>query len=149
MASIAAGQNYGPAKEAEIVAVKVLGNDGRGSFSGVVAAVNYVAEQKKLDPNQPMVASKWIVGIFHSVSHPFIARSDMSLGGSRSSSINRAVEAAIADGVVFVVSAGNDGFNACNKSPASVTEAITVSATDEEDEKPYYANFGDCVNVFA
>ena len=73
----------------------------------------------------------------------------MSLGGNRSNSINRAVEAAIADGVIFVVSGGNDGFNACNKSPASVTEAITVSATDEDDSKPYYANFGDCVDIFA
>ena len=59
VASVAAGKNYGVAKEADIVAVKVLGNDGTGSFSGVVAAVNFVAEQKRKNPSKPMIASKF------------------------------------------------------------------------------------------
>lgn len=73
----------------------------------------------------------------------------MSLGGSRSNSINKAVSAAIEDNVIVLASGGNDGFDSCNKSPASVETAITISATDEHDEKPHYANYGRCVNLFA
>jgi subtilisin family serine protease len=73
----------------------------------------------------------------------------MSLGGSKSNSINTAVYGAIATGVVVITSAGNDGFDACNKSPASVETAITVAATGKDDYRASYSNFGSCVDVFA
>jgi subtilisin family serine protease len=73
----------------------------------------------------------------------------MSLGGSKNNSINTAVAAAISLGVVVVTSAGNDGFNACNKSPASVETAITVAATQKDDSRASYSNFGSCVDIFA
>jgi subtilisin family serine protease len=72
----------------------------------------------------------------------------MSLGGSKSNSINSAVAAAISIGVVVVTSAGNDGFSACNKSPASVETAITVAATKKNDYRASYSNFGSCVDIF-
>ena len=73
----------------------------------------------------------------------------MSLGGSKSSSINSAVSAAIDVGVVVVSSAGNDSFDACNKSPASVSNAITVAAVDDDDSRAYYSNYGSCVDIFS
>jgi aqualysin 1 len=72
----------------------------------------------------------------------------MSLGGEASDLINSAVSGAIAAGVVFVVSAGNDGGKACSKSPASCSDAITVSAVDTSNNRPYYANYGACVDIF-
>lgn len=62
--------------------------------------------------------------------------------------INNAVEAAIATGVVFVVSAGNDGDWACKKSPASAEPAITVAATDPYNTRASYSNYGSCVDIF-
>jgi serine protease len=73
----------------------------------------------------------------------------MSLGGSKSSSINSAVASAISIGLVVVTSAGNDGFDACNKSPASVGTAITVAATDNDDSRSSFSNYGSCVDIFA
>ena len=73
----------------------------------------------------------------------------MSLGGSKSNSINSAVASAISIGVVVVTSAGNDGFDACNKSPASVNTAITVAATENNDSRASFSNFGSCVDIFA
>jgi len=72
----------------------------------------------------------------------------MSLGGAASDFINDAVTAAIAVGVVFVVSAGNDGGYACSKSPASTEAAITVAAVDPSNNRPYYSNYGSCVDIF-
>lgn len=73
----------------------------------------------------------------------------MSLGGSKSNSINTAVAAAISIGVVVVASAGNDGFDACNKSPASVSTAITVASIDNDDSRSSFSNYGSCVDIFA
>lgn len=72
----------------------------------------------------------------------------MSLGGETSELINNAVSSAIDAGIVFVVSAGNDGGKACSKSPASCAKAITVSAVDTSNNRPYYANYGACVDIF-
>lgn len=74
---------------------------------------------------------------------------DMSLGGSKNNAINSAVASAISIGVVVITSAGNDGFNACNKSPASVETAITVAATDTSDSRASFSNYGSCVDIFA
>lgn len=73
----------------------------------------------------------------------------MSLGGGTSDAINGAVKDAIKEGAVFVVSAGNNGYSACRKSPASVEEAVTVAAVNEESAEADYSNFGKCVDVYA
>jgi aqualysin 1 len=73
----------------------------------------------------------------------------MSLGGGTSSSINSAVSGAISAGVVIVTSAGNDGADACQQSPASVSGAITVAATGSDDSRASYSNYGTCVDIFA
>jgi len=72
----------------------------------------------------------------------------MSLGGGSSTTINSAVTNAIGVGVVFVVSAGNDGYEACRKSPASNPYAITVAAIDAFNNRPDYSNYGPCVDIF-
>jgi len=78
----------------------------------------------------------------------------MSLGGGRNEALNSAVEAAISIGLAFAVAAGNNNANACNYSPASAPNAITVGATDlgnesDEDVKASYSNIGTCVKIFA
>ena len=74
---------------------------------------------------------------------------DMSLGSKKSSTINTAVAAAISVGVVVVTSAGNDGFDSCNKSPASVETAITVGSIEQDDSRSSFSNYGSCVDIFA
>lgn len=73
----------------------------------------------------------------------------MSLGGGYSNAVNRAVEAATAHGLTFVVAAGNGGKDARNYSPASSPHAITVGATQRGDGRASYSNFGSVVDVFA
>jgi len=73
----------------------------------------------------------------------------MSLGGSKSSSLNSAVAGAVAKGVTVVVAAGNNNANACNYSPASAPSAITVAATTSADARASYSNYGSCVDIFA
>ena len=98
---------------------------GSGSNSGVIAGVDWVAE----NAISPAVAN-------------------MSLGGGASSALDQAVERAPL-GVVFVVAAGNSNANACNSSPARTENAITVGSTDSSDRRSSFSNYGSCVDIFA
>lgn len=52
-------------------------------------------------------------------------------------------------GVTVVVAAGNEFQDACNVSPASATDAITVGSTDIDDKFSYFSNYGKCVDILA
>ena len=128
VAGTTGGTTYGVAKDVRLVAVRVLDCAGGGSYSGVISGIDWVTADH--DPGEPAVAN-------------------MSLGGPASSAIDTAVRGSIADGVTYAVAAGNDSRNACNFSPACISEAITVSATNSNDAKPSWANYGSCVDFFA
>jgi subtilisin family serine protease len=74
---------------------------------------------------------------------------NLSLGGAASTSVDAAVNGAIAKGVAVVVAAGNDNADACNASPARVPAAVTVGATSALDYRASYSNVGACVDLFA
>ncbi|KIM22429.1 hypothetical protein M408DRAFT_18182 [Serendipita vermifera MAFF 305830] len=75
---------------------------------------------------------------------------NMSLGGSgHSNALDAAVKALVAQGVVMVIAAGNDGVEVGDASPADVQEAITVGAMDVRDNVPSFSNFGQKVDIFA
>jgi subtilisin family serine protease len=127
------GSTYGVAKGVTLVGVRVLGCNGSGSTSGVIAGVN------------------WVTGN-HLAGQPAVA--NMSLGGGASSALDTAVQNSINDGVSYAVAAGNGNIfgqqqNACNFSPARVGAAMTISATDSSDRKASWANYGPCVDWFA
>jgi len=117
----------GVAPDARLYAVKVLDNRGSGFMSDVIAGVNWVAANAGT-----------------------IEVANMSLGGSKSNTLNTAVDSAVTAGVVFVVAAGNSYTDACTKSPASAPNAITVSALDDRDGESnndpfaYFSNYGSC-----
>src|SRR3546814_8095078 len=66
----------------------------------------------------------------------------MSLGGGDSAVLDDAVNNAIAQGVTFVVAAGNDNADACSGSPNKVPAAITVGASTNADSRDTsYSNY--------
>jgi hypothetical protein len=73
----------------------------------------------------------------------------MSLGGLRNAAVKEAVQRSIAYGVTYVVAAGNNNWDACDFSPASTPEALTIGATDITDTRASFSNYGTCVDMFA
>jgi subtilisin family serine protease len=125
------GSTYGVAKNVHLVAVRVLDCGGSGTTAGVIAGIDWVT-----------------------ANHVSPAVANMSLGGGASTTLDNAVVAAIASGVSFAVAAGNGNFlgigvNACNSSPARVPAALTVGATNKNDKRASFSNFGSCVDLFA
>lgn len=66
-----------------------------------------------------------------------------------SSSVSNAVTGLINLGVSVVVAGGNNNGDACNQIPASVPTAITVGATEIDDDRSTFSNYGTCLDVFA
>lgn len=118
---------FGVAKNVTLHPVRVLGCDGSGSNSGVIAGINFVAQNAEL----PAVAN-------------------MSLGGGASDAVDQAVQAAIGAGVTFALAAGNENQDACNGSPGRTPEALTVASIGNgADRRSGFSNFGACVDLFA
>ncbi|HVL98462.1 MAG TPA: S8 family serine peptidase [Egibacteraceae bacterium] len=128
VAGTVAGAHHGVAKGATIVPVRVLGCDGWGTLSSVVAGVEWITANRP--PGQPAVAN-------------------LSIGGGASAALDTAVTNSIASGVTFVVAAGNSNTDACTTSPARVGAALTVGATTRSDARAAYSNWGSCVKLFA
>lgn len=73
----------------------------------------------------------------------------MSLGGAFSQTTNDAISAAVEAGAFVAVAAGNEGEDASNSSPASAPEACTVGATNVQDVRSSFSNYGKLVDIFA
>lgn len=126
VAGTVGGRQYGVAKGVMLHPVRVLGCDGSGSASGVIAGIDWVTKNH---------------------THPAVA--NLSLGSGASRSVDEAVERAIRAKVVVVAAAGNEDQDACDVSPARVKEALTVGATNKSDARASFSNWGRCLDLFA
>ncbi len=110
----------GVAAGATVVAVRVLNKRGSGTWSGVIAGIDYVAAN----------------GASGDVAN-------MSLGGSYNQAVNDAVVAASGK-VMFSLAAGNESTDAGTRSPASANgiNIYTVSAIDKNDGFASFSNYG-------
>ena len=131
--SIAAA-TYGMAKQAKLVAVRVLGCDGSGSADQIIAGLDWIASH---------------------AAKPAVANMSIGTTVGTSSTIDAAVRGLVNSGVPIAVAAGNGYGNglyaedACTHSPSDEPLALTVSAVDNTDTKPVWANYGTCVDLFA
>lgn len=111
----------GVAAGVTVVPVKVLDSRGSGSYSGVIAGVDFVTAKA----NSGDVAN-------------------MSLGGPASAALDAAVVALGGAGVNVALAAGNESSNANGSSPARVNgdNIYTVSAIDSSDRFASFSNYG-------
>ena len=137
-------RKYGVAKAAHLIAVKVLGSNGSGTMADVVGGVLWAAEQAA----NKLAAAKAEFAATGKTKHKGSV-ANMSLGGGMSQALNDAVNKAVDSGMHFAVAAGNDNRDACAYSPASAEKAVTVGASTLGDDRAYFSNHGQCVDVFA
>lgn len=111
----------GVAANATIVGVKVLNDNGSGSYSDIIDGVDYVAANAAAGD----VAN-------------------MSLGGGASDALDSAVRNAADQGIYFALAAGNSSEDAGLTSPSRVeyTNVFTISAFDQNDSFASFSNYG-------
>lgn len=131
VASVAAGATVGVARSAIIHSVRVRTGTW-GWVSDAEAGIDWVTgnAQRPAIINFSAGAPDWVNG---------------PLNGSMDDAIRRAVAA----GIVSVVSAGNDGEDACDNSPAKVGPAISVGSSTSSDTKASFSAWGSCVDIYA
>lgn len=98
-----ASRKYGVAKAANVIAVKVLGSNGSGSMSDVVAGVDWAAGDAKMKAAEAAAEVKATGRTKYKGSV-----ANMSLGGGKSRFLDDAVDASVSGGLHFAVAAGND-----------------------------------------
>ena len=103
---------------------------------------------KSLDDNGSGYYS-WIAnGIYWAVDNGAEVINLSLGGGSSSTTLANAVSYAWSHGVVVVAAAGNSGYSG-RTYPAYYSNAIAVAATDQNDRRAYFSNYGSWVDVSA
>jgi PKD repeat protein len=133
VAGTVGGATYGVAKDAEIHGVRVLGCDGVGASSDIVAGIDWVTSNhvKPAVANMSL-AGYWIWGLF-----------------GLDSALDIAVRNSVSAGVSYALAAANETDDACLYTPARTLEGMTVGATSDTDARAYFSNWGPCVDWFA
>lgn len=131
VASVVGGVDYGVAKAVSLINVRTENCFGTSGASVVLSGVDWVT-----------------------ANHVKPAVANVSLQLDPSTALDKAVRRSIAAGVTYVVIAGNQNADATTISPARVTQAITVGATDSTDtrwvnDSTHGSNFGSLLDLFS
>ena len=126
VAGTAGSSTFGVAKGVRLFSLRTFGCSGSSTNGIIISAVDFVARNGL----RPAVAN-------------------MSLGGGASTALDTAVNNAVAAGVFVAVAAGNSNRDACGGSPARAQRAFSVAASDPNDVRATFSNFGSCVEIFA
>lgn len=125
----------GVAPAATLMAFKVLGSNGQGRESWVIAGI-----ERAVDPNDDGDFSDKVDIVNMSLG---------SRGGSSDDAQSQAVDNAVALGVTFCISAGNREEYLSVGSPGTARRAITVGASDKSDKMANFSSKGPAFGSFA
>lgn len=128
VAGIVASGTYGVAKQATIVPVRVADCRGGVSPDWIIKGIDWILK------NHP----RNVAGVVN-----------LSVAVNKSKAVDDAVAKLYNAGLVPVVSAGNQNFDACQISPISSKRAFVVGAVNQNDYRTNGTNFGECVSIFA
>lgn len=138
VAGIIGSKSFGVCVDANLHAIKVLNCRGSGTLSSVIQGIAFAYEThstRTADSKDKKVKS--VV--------------NMSLGGGKSRAIDRAVKEVMSKSPNFymVVAAGNENSDACDGSPSGSPHVLTVMASNKNDKRAYFSNWGECADIYA
>ncbi|XP_033635038.1 proteinase R-like [Asterias rubens] len=128
-AGIAGGATYGVARDALLRSVRICDSVGQCYISRLFEGLDAVSKDGSLVTNKGVVM--------------------IPLAFGSSSSINTIVQKLWDEGFVVTTAAGNAFSSACDTSPQSLSDIITVAGTDKDDRRLSYSSYGSCVDIFA
>jgi serine protease len=113
-----------------LMPVKVLDNEGLGTYFDVAEGIDYAVNFTQNGQKPVKVIN-------------------LSLGGEgESTTVTRAIDRAVAQGITVVAAAGNDGSDKVSF-PASYASVIAVGAVDGRKQRAPYSNYGSALDVVA
>ena len=131
VAGTVGGATFGVAKGVTIRAIKVCNRFGQCAVSATVAGINFATTEHNNTGNR--------------------AVANVSLGFPPTFSLDNAVQGSINAGVTYAIAAANSNLDLDDNpvSPARVAAALTIGASDINDFKATFSNFGTVLDLFA
>lgn len=120
MVSAMAGVN----PDAKILSVRVMGNDGRGTVSAIIAGMEYAMEQGASIINLSLSSKKNLMNAV----------------------LEAEIQKAVSMGIIVVGAAGNNGADVMEYMPGSVTEAVVIGACNKKGVRVSSSNYGTTVD---
>ncbi|OEH92160.1 S8 family peptidase [Bacillus solimangrovi] len=108
----------------KVLPLKIAGEDGKGTSSNVIRAIDYAIEQGVDVINISMAANRY------------------------SALEEKAIQAAIDEGIIVIAATGNDGDDTINY-PASYDDVISVGAIGKNNERSEFSNYNNHVDIVA
>ncbi len=150
VASIAAGNDgtlFGVAKDANVISIQIYSLFTDKAWCGTSSCL--------LSFKSDQIAA--LERVYELRGTYDIAAVNMSLGGDRKVSIcdaeNASIKAAIDNlktaGIATIVSAGNDGYKDALNAPACISTAISVGATEDDDDVALFSNMAPFMDLLA
>ncbi|KAF3904396.1 Cerevisin [Orbilia brochopaga] len=132
------GARFGVAKNVNLIGAKVLSGKGSGPFSAIIGGLEFAMNRHNQRKNDPDFKGSVV---------------SMSLGGKgKATAVLNVMSKASKAGMHFSVAAGNDNSDACNFWPSGFSAdlpILSVGATDINDQRASFSNFGKCVDIHA
>ncbi|GAA3756843.1 S8 family peptidase [Salinactinospora qingdaonensis] len=125
-AGIIGGAEFGIAKEANLISVKVVNAEGGGSIEGLLEGIDWITK----NASGPSVVN-FVIGL---------PPTDV---------LDDAIRRSIASGITYSLEASADSEDVSNASPARVAEGITVGASDRDDRVASFSNHGAGLDLYA
>jgi PKD repeat protein len=136
VAGTVGGSTYGVAKDVALIAVRVFGCTGFGVRSLYIAAVDWITQDAEENARHPAVVN---------MSFGFNSASD----SEHSIATELAIWNSIDSGIHYVAAGGNSSTDACEFTPAGIPGVLTAGASTIGNERAWFSNYGDCVDIFA
>ncbi|MEV0443807.1 S8 family serine peptidase [Streptomyces spectabilis] len=127
VASLAGGADHGVARQAKLVSVRVLNCQNKGTSEGLLAGYEWIAKNA--------VAAAVVNS---SLSSPLFPTTDAAVN-----------KLAKDHGILTVAAAGNQGGDACLRSPARAASVLAVGNSTRGDVESATSNYGRCVSLYA
>lgn len=111
---------------AKILSIRALGNDGYGSYSSVVSAIEYAINSNVDIINLSMYSKRTLA----------------------TSILEVEIEKAVKAGIIVVGSAGNDGADVSDYIPGGIPDVYTIGAVNGDGVRRVLSNYGDLVDYY-
>lgn len=111
---------------AKILSIRALGNDGYGSYSSVVSAIEYAINSNVDIINLSMYSKRTLA----------------------TSILEVEIEKAVKAGIIVVGSAGNDGADVSDYIPGGISDVYTIGAVNGDGVRRVLSNYGDLVDYY-
>ncbi len=147
VASLIGGASFGVAKGVTLHPVRVVGCDGTGAISDLVAGLDWITARRQAEGTEVTVGKG--KNRTTTIVYPHPAVTNVSLVSGGSAAIDAAVNQLMDADVAVVAAAGNDGGDSCGYSPGRVARVLTAGASNDADNVWTSSNGGYCTDLFA